>query len=61
MTEAELIEIVGRYDYKNNGYRYPLSVTMFEYRQRLCTPDLVKREAEKVLRAREKKQKTPAE
>ena len=57
MTEAELSETVGRYDYKNNGYRYPLSVTMFEYRQRLCTPDLVKREAEKVLRAREKKQK----
>ena len=56
MTEAELIEIVGRYDYKNNAYRYPLSVTVFEYWQRLCTLDFVKKEAEKTLRAREKKQ-----
>ena len=61
MTEAELSETVGKYDYKNNAYRYPLSVTVFEYWQRLCTLDFVKKEAEKVLRAREKKKKTPAE
>lgn len=58
LTEGDLAEIIGRYDYKNNGYRYLLSVTIFEYWQRLCTPDFVKREAEKVLRVREKKQTT---
>ena len=57
MTEAALSETVGRYDYKNNGYRYPLSVTAFEYWQKHCTVDYLKREAEKVLRAREKRQK----
>ena len=56
LTEAELSETVGKYDYKNNAYRYPLSVTVFEYWQRLCTVDFVKKEAEKTLRAREKKQ-----
>lgn len=58
LTEGDLAEIIGCYDYKNNGYRYPLSVTIFEYWQRLCTPDSVRREAEKVIRAREKKQKS---
>ena len=61
MTEAALSETVGRYDYKNNGYRYPLSVTAFEYWQKHCTVDYLKREAEKVLRAREKKQSITAE
>ncbi len=56
MTEADISETVGRYDYKNNGYRYPLSVTAFEYWQKHCTVDYLKREAEKILRAREKKQ-----
>ena len=53
---CELGQGDGTETYMHNAYRYPLSVTVFEYWQRLCTVDFVKKEAEKTLRAREKKQ-----
>ena len=55
ITEDELAAVVGSYDYKNNGYRYPLSVTIFEEWQQLCTLENVQKEANTILRKREKR------
>ena len=55
ITEDELTAVAGCFDYKNNGYRYPLSVTIFEEWQRLCTTENVQKEAKAILRKREKR------
>ena len=55
ITEDELTAVAGYFDYKNNGYRYPLSVTIFEEWQRLCTTENVQKEAKAILRKREKR------
>ncbi len=55
ITDEEIDSIIGSYNYKDNAYKYPLSVTVFEYWQRLCTKDSVRKEAKRVLREREKK------
>lgn len=54
ITSEELVETIGKYDYKTNGYKYPLSVTAFEYWRALCTRDFVRNQAVKALRKREK-------
>lgn len=55
ITDEELVSIIGRYNYRDNTYQYPISVTVFEYWQRLCTKESVREEAAKVLRDSEKK------
>ncbi len=55
ITQSELTKIIGEYDYKSNLYKYPLSVTVFEYWKALCTEDYIKAETRKVIRERNKK------
>ena len=55
ITDEELEKIIGVYDYKNNKYKYPISVTVFEYWKKLCTKEYVQNEAKRVLRERNKK------
>ena len=54
ITDEELTEIIGAYDYKNNAYKYPISVTVFEYWKKLCTKDYVQKEAKRILHERSK-------
>lgn len=51
----ELRKTIGHYDYKKNAYKYPISVTVFEYWEKLCIKENVKKEAKKVLRERSRK------
>ena len=55
ITDEKLTSIIGIFNYKENTYKYPLSVTVFEYWQRLCTQEYVRKEANRVIREREKK------
>lgn len=54
ITDEELAEVIGVYDYKNNAYKYPISVTAFEYWRKLCTKDYVQKEAKRILHERSK-------
>ena len=55
ITDNELNEIIGQYEYKTSSYRYPLSVTIFEYWKALCTAERVRNETRKIIRERNKK------
>ena len=55
ISQSELTKIIGQYDYKTNSYKYPLSVTVFEYWKSLCTKDYVNAETRKIIRERIKK------
>jgi len=54
ITDDETDDIIGHYDYKTSTYKYPLSVTIFEYWQKLCTKEIINNEAKKVIRERNK-------
>ena len=55
ITDENLVEIIGTYDYRENSYKYPISVTIFEYWKKLCTKEDVQKEAKKILHERSKK------
>jgi len=55
ITDEKLTLVIGNFNYKENTYKYPLSVTVFEYWKRLCTQEYVRKEATRVIREREKK------
>lgn len=55
ITSSELIEIIGKYDYKDNDYKYPISVTCFEHWKRLCTADFIHQSAKRIIKKRAKK------
>ncbi len=50
ITEDELREVIGSYNYKTNNYKYEISVTAFEYWGKICTKEYVSNEAKKVLK-----------
>ena len=50
ITEEEIREIRGNYNYKSNNYKYQLSVTAFEYWDKICTKDYISNEAKQVLK-----------
>ena len=54
ITDEELVEIIGTYDYKENSYKYQISVTVFEYWKKLCTKEDVQKEAKRILHERSK-------
>lgn len=54
ITDEELVAIIGTYDYKENLYKYQISVTIFEYWKKLCTQEVVQKEAKRILRERSK-------
>ena len=54
ITDEELVEIIGTYDYKEKLYKYQISVTIFEYWKKLCTKEYVQKEAKRILHERSK-------
>jgi len=55
ITDEQLTDVIGQYDYKKNEYKYSLSVTVFEYWKKLCTKEYVRKEAQRVIRERNKR------
>ncbi len=55
ITDEELNSMIGQYDYKMNRYKYPLSVTGFEYWKNLCKKEFVHKTAKKILCERKRK------
>lgn len=54
MTEQDLLSTIGEYDYKENQYKYKISVTIFEYWKKNCTLDFIHKEAQKTIMKRNK-------